>query len=358
MVTFARPTMLELLTRVGGDIASRLEGHPFVRRSVEAALGFAVAGMAYTLHGHVDWVRRQQFPQSADADALSTWGDWLEVPRKAGARAQGAIATVGAGTVPVGTLYQDGAGNLYQVLSGAGTAYVVQAVEMGSAQNLGVGETLRLVSPVAGVQPEASVTTALSGGAALEDVEDYRPRVVRGLRTSVFTGAPGDYRELALRQEGITRAWEFPRRMGPGTVTLTFALDGRTSPIPTADDLAALQTAVDAVRPGDMLGVLVVAPIESAITLNVTARGSMTEAEMAQAVRETLASDGALEAPLSMSVLDEALSAVPGEVSHAITSISITERGVTRVVSPAATEIPPTTFGLFTLAALHLTVTP
>jgi uncharacterized phage protein gp47/JayE len=359
MVSFARPTMPELLTRVAGDIASRTEGHAFVRRTVEAALGFACAGLAYTLHGHLDWVRRQLFPHTADAEALSEWGDWLEVPRKAGARASGSVRIAGTGTLPVGTLYTDAAGLLYRVMSESGyKTYGVEAIETGEAQNLGTGEPLTLVSPVPGVEPVGLVDYPLSGGATVEDLEAWRPRVIEAMRTPLPSGAPGDYRRWALSREGVTEAWEFPRRMGAGTVSVGFVMGGRYDIIPTVDDVAAMQSYLDSVRPADMRAVYVVAPIRDALRLSVTARGSMSEQAMTDAVRTLLTTDAALEQPLSVSLLDEALSAVPGELSHTITRIEAEARGTTRVIPPDAGEIVPVTWGLLTLDTLTLTVVP
>lgn len=359
MVSYARPTMIELLSRVGGDIASRTEGHAFIHRMVEVALGFACAGLAYGLHGHLDWVRRQQVPQTADVERLSEWGDWLGEPRKAGARAQGEVTTSGVGTLAAGALFTDGAGNLYRVRSTLSPGrYDVQAVELGAAQNLPAGESLTLVTPAPGVEPQATITVSMTGGASLEDREAYRPRVIAALRTPAFTGAPGEYQRWALRQEGITRAWEFDRRLGPGTVVLTFAVDGRASPIPTSDDVAAIQALLNAVQPADALGCTVIAPIESRIDLAVTARGTMSQAAVAAAVRSTLATDASVETPLPMSVLREAISSVPGEISHDITAITVVERGVPRVVSPDVSEIPSTPLGMFTLGTLDLTVAP
>lgn len=353
----ARPTLTELLTRIAGDIAARTEGRPYIRRTVERVLGFAMGGVAHGLHGHAAWVRDQLFPRTAEAEGLAEWGDWLDVPRKAGARASGTLRITGTGTLPPGTLYTDATGLLYKVLSeSAPEVYNVEAVETGEAQNIAAGEALSLVSPVLGVDARATVETALSGGARVEDLESWRPRVIEAMRLPLPSGAVGDYRRWALTREGVTEAWEFDRRMGAGTVSVGFVMGGRVDIIPTVDDVADLQAYLDSVRPADMGAVYVAAPIRDALRLTVTARGTMTEAEMASAVRTLLTTDGALEQPLSISLLDEALSAVPGELSHTITSIEATARGVTRSITTSAGEIMPVTWGLFTLESLTLTV--
>jgi uncharacterized phage protein gp47/JayE len=356
---FFRPTLLELLTRVSGDIAARLGDYALIRRLVEKALGHAVSGVAHHLHGHLQWVRDQQFPQTADESALAEWADWLDEARKAGARAAGQMTVVGATSLPVGTLLQSSGGALFRSGSLVGpSTYLVEAVELGVAQNLAAGETLTFVSAVPGLESTATVSLALSGGAALEDLEDWRPRVIDALRRGGFTGAEGDYQRYALKREGVTRAWEYDRRMGAGTVTLAFVFDGRTDIIPTADDIASMQAFFTGIRPADLWRLYIIPPVPNYLHLNVTATGTMTEADLEAAIDELLRADAELEEPIARSSIDEALSLVTGEQTHAITQITIIERGVPRTVSLLAADVAPGSWGLLVLGSVTLTVGP
>lgn len=354
----ARPTLLELLTRVSGDIASRTDGRPFIRRTVERALGFSTAGVAHHLHGHLAWCRDQLFPQTAEAEGLAEWGDWLEEPRKPGAYAAGQVRFIGAGTVPAGALAQSGAGALYRV--GApigGGVYTVTAVETGDDTNLTVGERLTLVSTVVGVDANGAVFAAISGGTDVEDLDAWRERVLLALRKTQLYGAPGDYERWALRREGVTDAWEFDRRMGPGTVSLGFMFGGRDDVLPTVDDVAAMQTYIDSVRPADMAAVYVVTPVRHALTFVVEARGAVTSQAMSDALKDFFRTDVALEQPLQVSQVDEVISQVPGELSHTITAIYQNVGGVTTQIANTG-AITPGSWGLFTYAGLSLTVLP
>lgn len=356
----ARPTLLELLTRIAGDIASRTEGRPFIKRTVERALGFSMGGVAHHLHGHLAWVRDQQFPQSAEAEALSEWADWLEEPRKAGAYAAGQVMFTGAGAVPAGTLVQSDAGALYRVGTPApGTGvYTVTAAETGDEMNLTVGERLTLVSPIVGVNASAVVFAAITGGADIEDLEAWRERVMLALRARQLYGAPGDYERWALRREGVTDAWEFDRRMGPGTVSLGFMYGGRDDVIPTPSDVAAMQTFIDSVRPADMGAVYVVAPVRYALTFVVSARGTVTASAMGDALKDFFRTDVAIEQPLTLSQVDEVISQVPGELSHTITAIYQSVNGGPLTPIASTGTITPGAWGLFTYAGLSLSVTP
>jgi uncharacterized phage protein gp47/JayE/phage gp46-like protein len=356
---FFRPTLLELLTRVSGDIAARLGEHALIRRLVEKAMGHAVSGLAHHLHGHLAWVREQQFPQTASESALAEWADWLGEYRKAGARAAGQITVVGATSLPVGTLLQSDGGALFRSGSLVGpSTYLVEAVELGIAQNLGVGERLTFVSPVPGLESQTSVSLALSGGATLEDLEDWRPRVIDALRRGGFTGAEGDYQRYALRREGVTRAWEYDRRMGAGTVTLAFVFDGRSDIIPTADDITTMQAFFTGIRPADLWRLYIIPPVPNYLHLTITATGTATEADFEAELDDLLRADAELEEPIARSSIDEALSLVAGEQTHAITAISIVERGVPRSVSLLDAEVAPGSWGLLVLGSVTLTVGP
>jgi uncharacterized phage protein gp47/JayE len=352
-----RPTLPELLTRIAGDIASRTEGRPFIRRTAERVLGFCMGGVAHGLHGHFGWVRDQLYPQSAEAEGLAEWADWLEEPRKAGSAAAGQARFTGA-VVPSGTLAQSSSGALYKVGAQlASNIYAITAVDLGEAGNLAVNDPLSLVSPVIGVDTDGLVTGAVTGGAGVEDLELWRARVLVALRAAQLYGAPGDYVRWALKRDGVSLAWEVDRRMGAGTVSLAFVYGARQDVIPTPDDVASMQAFIDLVRPADMEAVYVVAPIRVALNFTVAARGTLTSTAVADALRDFFRTDVALEQPLSLSQIDEVISQVPGELSHTLTAVYKTVNGVTTQVASSGV-IDPGSWGLFTYGDISLTVAP
>ena len=58
-----------------------------------------------------------------------------------------------------------------------------------------------------------------------------------------------DYVQWATGVAGVTRAWCFPLNRGPGTVDVAFVMDARADFIPLPADVAAVQAAIDAVKP-------------------------------------------------------------------------------------------------------------
>jgi len=58
-MSFERPTLSELIARTRADTESRLGSGPLLPVSNAAVLSTVLAGAAYALHGHLDWIARE-----------------------------------------------------------------------------------------------------------------------------------------------------------------------------------------------------------------------------------------------------------------------------------------------------------
>lgn len=323
----ARPTLSELTEQTIGDMASRTEGAAFLQYAIERVFGPVLAGVAHELHGEVEYNRLQLYPTTADAEHLGYWGAMLDTPRKGGQRAMGAVylsETDSSVLLESGTRLVSDAGQIYVTVDDSwivgGSPVTVAALEPGSSANLIEG-MLHFEAPVPGLPPDAPITESIEGGTDLEDLEDYRARVVSAMRATLPYGGPGDYERWALSREGVARAWEFPNRAGLGTVSLSFLLG--PSIIPSSADVAAMQTFLDSVRPVDMRAVYVRAPVAKPVDITLTLEPPSPE--VAYEVRyelESLFSEAGLEESMPRSRIDEAISRAAGETSHEITAIS------------------------------------
>jgi uncharacterized phage protein gp47/JayE len=339
-----RPTLAQLRTRVLGDLAGRTEGKAFLRRSVEGVLAPVLAALAHGLHGKIEWAERQQLPATADEAALVRWGKMLDVPRTGGTRAvSGQLSLTGTpgAAVPAGTAFRASNGAVMTTLADAvlganPTTVGVEAREPGAAGNTVPADVaVSAVSAVAGMASDAVVTTPLTGGADLEDLELYRARVldVMPVEEAPRGGGPGDYRRWAKEVAGVTEAWEWPHRAGVGTVTVVITRDvelpgGQIARIPDPGFVALVQQHIDAKRPLDMRAVYVRAPIATPVnmTLRIVPTTIACRDEVLVELRR-LFGETAPDVALSRSVLDEAISAAPSETSHEITSITTLEPG-------------------------------
>ena len=230
-MAFKRPTLPELITRIDQDILSRLPtSKAALSVRLTKALATSEAGVTHGLYGYLQWLERQLFPETCDDELLHLHS--AGVPRRQAAKSLGPVTFEGTdgAVIVAGTLLQkDGA--LYEtteeveIVAGVATAEV-EALEAGVAGDQPAGTELRLDAPVAGVSSAVIVgENGLAGGADLETFDSWRDRIMLRRARIPRGGAQGDWEGWALEVPGVTRAWERPLGMGPGTIVLLIMAD-------------------------------------------------------------------------------------------------------------------------------------
>lgn len=325
---FERPTLPQLIDQGASEIESRLPGVlARVRRSLVGVINRVLAGGLSALYKYVEFLNRQVWPDQAEAEYLVEHGNRWGVLRVPAASATGIVSFTGTdGTIiPASTVVQraDGTRYLTDAIAtiAAGAALVPVTAEVaGQAGNSALATAVSLVSPIAGVNSAAVASTALAGGADIEDVEPWRARILSRIRRVPQGGAVPDYIEWALKVPGVTRVWVYPGELGAGTVTIRFTRDDDASPIPDAGEVANVQDYIDELRPVTA-DVLVFAPL--AVPLNFTIEltpntplvKAAVEAELADLIRR----EGEPGGTLLLSRLREAISIAAGETNHVLT---------------------------------------
>lgn len=337
---FLRPTAAQIIARVQADIESRLPGSDArLRRTVEGVFARVLGGASHGLHGHIQHESLQIIPSiENDEETAELWGDfWLgEDGRKPAVPAQGSILITGTPTTPVptGTLHQRSDGVRTEIdapgvtIDGGGSVSApVTAEEPGAAGNTAVGTIVNLVTPIAGVDSAATVEDdgdggGLTNGVDIESIEDLVGRIEQRVQNPPSGGGPGDYIAEALKISGVTRAFEFPLQLGPGTVLLTFVLDQQTPTIiPNAAKVTEVQAAIDLFRP-ITAAVTVAAPVE--VPLNPSIQISPNTTDVRAAVFDELVDylrrRGGDSDTLLLSQINEAISIAQGEEDHILLS--------------------------------------
>lgn len=336
---FNRPPLTALVKGLRDDMLSRVDGE-LLRRADAEVNSRVFAGAVHGLYGYADWIARQVIWDTCDDDTLERWASmWLQVPRKPAASATGSVTfVVAAGaTVPSGTVLQgfDGVQYLTTADSAASAAPVIAALP-GASGNRAAGQSLSLVSPVAGVQTQA-MASEISGGADVESIDALRARLIARVQTPPDGGSATDYKAWALEVPGVTRAWVAPLEQGAGTVVVRFVRDNDATIIPDAAEVAAVQAYIDSVRPATA-ELYVVAPVADPIAFQITLTPN------------TLAVRAAVEAELRDLITREAAPSVTMLISHIREAVSSAAGETDSVVtSPAANIVPATghmpTFG-------------
>lgn len=327
-MSFARPTLADLIQRVNNDVLSRLATDDVLRRADAQVYARVMGGVAHGLYGFIEWLSSQVIYDTAELEYLERWCSIWGVTRIPAAAATGSVtfAAQAGASIPAGTLLQALDGVQYAltadaIVSAPSATAPVAAVVAAAAGNRVTGQTLTLVSPVVGVQPTATAGT-LSGGADLETDDALRDRLLARIQQPPQGGCATDYVAWALQVAGVTRAWVYAQELGIGTVTVRFARDLDASPIPDAGEVAAVQAYIDARRPVTAQ-VTVVAPV--AVPLNFTISGLTPSTAAVQAAVQAELADLLLReatpgGTLLLSHIRAAISAATGETDYVLTS--------------------------------------
>ena len=328
-MAFDRPTLGALIRDGEAGFRARIPGaDTLLRRSNLRVTARVFAGLLHQQYGYLDWQFRQLIPDTAEDEYLQRWGRIFGIARLPATSAAGTLLVTGAsGTVlPAGTRWTrpDGISFTTQadivLFEDAGTAAII-ADTPGAESNFPAGTGLTLVSAMAGITGTATIGTGGTTGGTAEESEDaLRARLLARIRQPPQGGAEHDYVAWAMSVPGVTRAFVFPQRRGPGTVDVSFTMDGRANIIPLADDIEAVQAVIDQMRPVTADS-LVFAPTPSAQPITIVDLAGDTPAIRAAVLVELqalFARDASPGCTLYRSRISEAISAAAGENSHTL----------------------------------------
>lgn len=327
---FTRPTIAQLIARTKSDIETRLPGADArIRRSVEAVLSRVNAGGSHSLHGHLVWLSKQLFPDTAEDEFLVRWATIWGLERTEAVKASGTLAITGVNTTicPDETLWQTADEVIYEqdgavtITAGVAAPDVV-AVVGGTDGNQDAGATLSLVTPITGIDSDGAVDgSGLTGGIDEETDAALLIRLLLRLQSPPKGGGPGDYVFWALEVAGTTRAWQYPLVDGGGTVAVRFVMDNKAiTLIPDAGEVATVQAYIDTKAPVTA-EVTVIAPVATAtaftisITPDTAAIRTAVEAELDDLYLREAEPGGTIY----LSQINEAISLAEGETDHTLT---------------------------------------
>ena len=238
---FDRDTIRTIVTRVRGDLETAFGQYP-IPLTLEERIAKLVGGLAHGLYGHLQFQVAQILLDRCEDDVAVRWARVLGLTPRAGSKSTGnaEFAAPSNDTIPAGAIAKVGAVEFVVVSSsstGGTCTAVLEAAETGGAGNLDAGETIRLQSPVAGVDSEGVLA---SGGAASgtepESIDQLRDRLLYRYAHPPRGGAGGDFVAWALEVPGVLRAWEYPGRTDPRTVDLLFVDENETDPLLVTTD--------------------------------------------------------------------------------------------------------------------------
>lgn len=309
---------------------------------VTRALAGAWSGSAYELLLFQRVLADELMPDRA-TEWLPRHASIWDVPRRQPTKARGAALAEGAANLPLpaGIAVTSSKGQLYTTTAsialdaaGQGTVDLV-AAEAGSAGNLPSGAVLTLVSPIAGLTGQALTvgSDGLTGGLDIEDIEDWRGRILDEIRNPAAGGTVTDYERWARQVVGASGLVAvYPEWGGLGTVGVIVALPGGGG-VPSPAQIAEIEAVMAANRPVTAAVIVLPAlllPVNHTIAL--TPDTTTTRAAVTTALQAFYGLSRIGEA-IPLSRIGEAISAAPGEDSHVLIS-------PTAAITPTRRQLP------------------
>jgi len=324
---FERDTLPTLIDQGAAEFETRLPGVlARLRNSAIGVINRVMAGGINALYKYAEYLNDQVWPDQAAAEYLPLHGARWGKNRLPAAPASGTAQFFGIddSLIPLGTVVQRSDAVQYAttadgVIAAGLAAIPVKAVDAGQAGNAVLGTPLTLTSPIAGVNSLAAAQTALASGADVEGIEAWRARILARIRKPPQGGADYDYVDWALEVPGVTRAWVYPGEQGAGSIVVRFVRDDDDSIIPDAGEIAAVQAAIDAVRPVTAT-TYVLAPVATLqdfsiqLTPDTAATRASVEAELLALYRREAIPGGTM----LISHQREAISTSVGETDHVL----------------------------------------
>lgn len=279
-MSFARPTLAQIIARVSADFVSRLElvGAVLLVALVNV-LTRVIAGSEHMLHGHLEFLGRQLFPDQSDDAYLVRQASLYGITKNPASYAVGTITITGTDTtiVPAGTILTDAEGAEYTVdaeveigdsVSGEVEASVTSSLA-GADYTLVADQVLTFQSPISGADSTAIVGASTEDGTDEETTEALRVRLLERMQEPAHGGTEADYIAWAKEVAGVTRVWVEPLGLGAGTVLVRFVRDDDGGGlIPSGGEVTAVQDYIDERAPAHAT-VTVVAPTEVATAFTI-----------------------------------------------------------------------------------------
>lgn len=325
-----RPTVSELITRVRGDVDSRLAGiDPRLRRSLTEAIVRAHAGATHSLYGELDAIALDALPDTAVGDALLRWATMYAVTGVAGGAASGTADASGTNgiEIPAGSLLQLGNGVEFQTLGsvtiiGGVATLTLEAVETGEAGNVDTASLLTFVSPIAGIDLTATVASpGTQGGVDADEDDELQDSLVARIQNPEQGGNQADFERWTFEASaGITRRWVFPPSVGSALIGVVFVRDEESPITPDSAELLEVQDYLDVRRPLGSRPVAIaptLVPLD--LTMSLTPNTAVVQAAVEAEFADMILRDAVPSGTILISHIREAISLAAGETDHDLT---------------------------------------
>lgn len=249
------PTIAELRDQILADIETVTgQSAPLLPRAVWRVLATALGGALHLLYRFGAWAYKQIFTLTADEEGLRRRATEYGISRIPATKWIGTATATGDDDTIIssGTLFQAD-GYVYEVqssvtISGGSATMTLESLETGEDVDLSVSDTIKIVSPQAGVDDEATVASVTQAGEDAEDIEVFRDRILFQQQNQPQGGAVADYVKWAREVAGIAEAYAFQPDDGFVNIYPLLDVDDPADRIPDSSKLTEVENYVNDTR--------------------------------------------------------------------------------------------------------------
>jgi uncharacterized phage protein gp47/JayE len=333
---FTAPSTSDILKDLRNSVKSEVDGtDPWIWPNNLVPTLKAIAQALRSAYLRIQFVHEQAFVSTAKAEYLNFHGIQAGgLSRNPATYAQGEVnveTSANNVVIPDGTvLYRSD--NVQYVTVGTttiirtGDPVNVRALESGALSNTDVGGVLSLVTPIGGTVSFTVADGGLIGGADEESDDSFRQRILYIKQNPPHGGSPAEYVEWAQTKVGVTRVFPMRATPQPGSATVYFMMDGLGNGVPSAANVADLQSILEALAPEDA-EVIADAPdpvpiditIEDLVPNTPSLRDAIVESIAAQFVRKAYPASLTQNSVFSKSWITQAIASTPKWRSSTVT---------------------------------------
>lgn len=322
---FTRPALPGLINRISADLQARFNNDDLLRRQDQAVYARVMAAAVNTLYGHLDYLARNMLPDLSDEDWLYRHSAMKKAVRKDPRAAMGYVFWEGVDnglTVPVDAIIQRADRREFitteSITSTNGNLRVrVRATEPGLESNTDDGEAMTLASPINGL-PSTGYADTIYGGDDIENLEEWRLRIMDRWYYTPQGGADADYEIWAKEVNGVSRAWTKRTWKGAGTVGVMLATNDPDHPTPSPELIEETRQHILPIAPVAGSGLFIFGVDEHPIDMTIALQpdSPTLRAAVTAELKAMLYRDGVPGGKIYPSRISEAISLSTGEFTH------------------------------------------
>jgi len=125
------------------------------------------------------------------------------------------------------------------------------------------------LSPIAGVDTDATVLSSVSNGFEIETDASFRDRIIAKIQIESKNGKTGDWINWTKEISGVKNVWEYRLITGAGSIGVGFSVEG-TNQIPDSAKILEVKNYLETKAPIDFKEIVVLAIVEQPINFTLT----------------------------------------------------------------------------------------